>query len=518
MIESKTSAALAGKNVFITGTSGFVGKVVLEKLLRDVPDVGQIYLLLRGNRKFPDASLRFSNDIAQSSVFDRLREEFSDDVAGSFEKLCDAKITCVEGELTAPRFGLTETEFQQLAGNIDLIVNSAASVNFREALDAALQINTLCLNNIVSLAEAAGDIPVVQVSTCYVNGFNKGLMEEDNVHPTGDGITRSPFGYFEVEDLIERMQARISTVEARFGDPEIREKALIELGIKQAQKLGWNDTYTLTKWMGEQLLMKALYGKKLTILRPSIVESTLQGPKPGWIEGVKVADAIILAYAREKVSFFPGNKHAVLDIIPADLVANSILLSAAEALKAPPQLRIYQCASSDVNPLRISDLIGFVQSEAESNHAKLKRLFPKKPERPFVMVPRLVFNTAGTLVYRTLQTTMRALELVGKGRNTRTLHNLQTTLKLATIFSFYTAPKYRFSNRKLLDLAERMGETDKKLFPVDASNFDWQHYMRQIHIPGLNCYALKPRRTIVTRDVVAPEETARQEAGQAANA
>jgi len=36
-----------GKNIFVTGGSGFLGKVLLEKLLRSCPDVGYIYVLVR---------------------------------------------------------------------------------------------------------------------------------------------------------------------------------------------------------------------------------------------------------------------------------------------------------------------------------------------------------------------------------------------------------------------------------------------------------------------------------------
>ena len=35
------------KDVFITGASGFLGRVLVEKLLRSCPDVGTLYLLLR---------------------------------------------------------------------------------------------------------------------------------------------------------------------------------------------------------------------------------------------------------------------------------------------------------------------------------------------------------------------------------------------------------------------------------------------------------------------------------------
>ncbi|KAG0428902.1 hypothetical protein HPB47_024140 [Ixodes persulcatus] len=40
----------AGRNVLVTGSTGFLGKVLLEKLLRSCPDVGSIYLIVRSKR------------------------------------------------------------------------------------------------------------------------------------------------------------------------------------------------------------------------------------------------------------------------------------------------------------------------------------------------------------------------------------------------------------------------------------------------------------------------------------
>lgn len=54
----------AGRHVFVTGASGFVGKVVVEKLLRACPDVGNIYVLLRPRRgQDPEARLRAMLDL-----------------------------------------------------------------------------------------------------------------------------------------------------------------------------------------------------------------------------------------------------------------------------------------------------------------------------------------------------------------------------------------------------------------------------------------------------------------------
>lgn len=489
---SKTRSALAGKHVLITGTTGFVGKVLLEKIMRDVPEIGGVHLLIRPSQKYPQATDRFTHEIASSSIFDLLKQESP----AYFEDFCHNRVHCVAGEVTEPLFGLTEEEFKDLASRVDVIINSAASVNFREELDQALLINTLSLNQIMSLARAAGDIPVVQVSTCYVNGYNQGDMREENVVPAGRAIPRhSTQGYFLVEEVIARLRRKISRLRQKYpADSKELKQKLIELGIEESNRYGWNDTYTFTKWMGEQLLMKGLAGKTLTILRPSIVESTLKSPVPGWIEGVKVADAIILAYAREKVTFFPAKTSGVIDVIPADLVANGILLSAAEALLQPGQHRIYQCCSSGTQPIKLGDFISHIQQEALENWNKYDRLFYRRPQRPFIPVDRTLFNAVMGAARLPLRGLNMARDLLGLKDPMPLLDNFETAMNLATIFSFYTAPSYIFHNTKLMALAERMGETDRELFPVDARAINWKQYLREIHLAGLQKYALKPRK------------------------
>lgn len=40
----------SGKNIFLTGGTGFIGKVLVEKLLRTFPDIGTIYVLIRSKK------------------------------------------------------------------------------------------------------------------------------------------------------------------------------------------------------------------------------------------------------------------------------------------------------------------------------------------------------------------------------------------------------------------------------------------------------------------------------------
>jgi len=47
---SSVSEFYRGRSVLVTGASGFIGKQLVEKLLRSCPDIDKIYVLLRGTR------------------------------------------------------------------------------------------------------------------------------------------------------------------------------------------------------------------------------------------------------------------------------------------------------------------------------------------------------------------------------------------------------------------------------------------------------------------------------------
>lgn len=39
-----------GKTIFLTGTTGFVGKVVLEKILRSLPMIKKLFIMVRDKK------------------------------------------------------------------------------------------------------------------------------------------------------------------------------------------------------------------------------------------------------------------------------------------------------------------------------------------------------------------------------------------------------------------------------------------------------------------------------------
>lgn len=62
----------SGKGVLITGTTGFLGKVILEKILFSLNCVGKVWVLIR-SKDGSDTQTRFKKEVIGSACFDRLR-------------------------------------------------------------------------------------------------------------------------------------------------------------------------------------------------------------------------------------------------------------------------------------------------------------------------------------------------------------------------------------------------------------------------------------------------------------
>ena len=132
-----------GKSLLVTGTTGFVGKVLIEKILYSLPHVKKIYIFIRP-RKGSSVQERFRKEIIESPCFDRLRD--------MHPSIFLEKIVPMGGDMLKDRVVLDEADERELIENVNVVMNSAASVDFNQRLDQALQINTLGTLRVIELA------------------------------------------------------------------------------------------------------------------------------------------------------------------------------------------------------------------------------------------------------------------------------------------------------------------------------------------------------------------------------
>ncbi len=123
---------------------------------------------------------------------------------------------------------------------------------------------------------------------------------------------------------------------------------LTEAGTKRAKELGWPNTYTLTKSLAESLICKYGAGLPIAMVRPAIVETSVEKPFVGWNEGINTSASLsylLGTYFRQ----LPSNERKRLDIIPVDSVCQGMTLIAAAMVERRHDA-MYQLATSVTNP------------------------------------------------------------------------------------------------------------------------------------------------------------------------
>lgn len=148
------------KTILITGATGFVGKVLIEKLLATCPEIKAIYVLLRSKRN--------------KSINERLDQLINDEVFDISNRvpleLRKQKIVAIEGDLNEPKLGLCNRDWSRLCHEVQVVVNSGATVNFTEPLRNALKTNCQSVIELVKLcSEMAQLVSLVHVSTVFAN-------------------------------------------------------------------------------------------------------------------------------------------------------------------------------------------------------------------------------------------------------------------------------------------------------------------------------------------------------------
>ncbi len=369
-------AQLEGARLLVLGGTGFLGKIFWVLLLHRYPEIGRIFLLVRKSAKHTSVE-RFWNEIATSEALDPLRKVHGDGLRAFLEE----KIVPIDGDVGLPHCGI-DVEGLGLKGTIDAVVNVAGVVDFNPPLDEALDTNAFGAQNLVALAKALGNAPLMHTSTCYVVGNREGLILEEkpgdrHPFPRAEELGRDLWNpEREIADCLDLIAQAKSRCEDGFRQSEFLERAtknlvrrgepttgqpledelksvkrkyvsdrLVEAGLERAEHWGWPNIYTYTKSIGEQIIARS--GIPYTIARPACCESTMSFPFPGWNEGIGTSAPIIFLAMKGHHQIV--GRDVVLDFIPADVVCAGMILTLAELLEGTAK-PVYQYGASDVNP------------------------------------------------------------------------------------------------------------------------------------------------------------------------
>ncbi len=258
---SRASGA-SPRAVFVTGATGFIGGQLLVRLLADHPKA-RIYCLVRAG---DDDETRKRGRKTIQALLKRDAKAAHDAVE---------RVSWVRGDLTAPRFGISEEDRTRLASKIDLVIHSAASTEFDQTYEEAQPINVGGARNAIELAMLAdadhGISRYVHVSTAYVAGRQRGRIRAGGV-PTGASA--------------------------------------------------FNNEYERSKAEAEELVRAAMPGMRCTIVRPSIV---VGDARTGETSNFNVLYFPIRLAYRGALPILPILPGTTLDVVPVDYVCDATL-------------------------------------------------------------------------------------------------------------------------------------------------------------------------------------------------
>lgn len=508
--------------VLLTGATGFLGQGVLERLLADHPHT-HIDVLLRPAAD-ASAAERLS-ELTHRPAFAPWRARVGDTAA---EAILAERVRVISGTLAdAPRV---------LAGHppYDVVVHAAGDVSFRSPLPDAFATNVdgpralyaaVCGDDTVRRGvpnPPAGTRPhVVHVSTAYVWADRVSIGTETRVPHHLDWRTEARHAERLAAALVQAAEAdrAIEATTARRGSHDRRcspdrarwvRDRLVEAGLNRARERGWTDAYTYSKALGERVAEERCAAVPLTVLRPTIIESALSRPYPGWLDGFKVTDPMIAAYAKGRLPAFPGAPENVLDIVPVDVVVTAVV-AAAQRPPTPGRPRYVHVGTSVSNPLRLEDLrriaqCYFEQAPWTDRDDRAVRPPPFRFVAPTVMRRRLARLSRWTERMRVV-----AARLPGRAgararvRLAAAARRLATVREFAALYEPYSCSQTRYDDAALraLDAGREVGERHRD--PLDVAVWSWDDYLGTVHLPAVRRLMAETRRgrsapTVPARD------------------
>ncbi|XP_044763431.1 fatty acyl-CoA reductase wat-like [Coccinella septempunctata] len=458
--ESKISSIFKDATIFLTGATGFLGKLFLEKLLRSSPQLKKVYILVRPKK---------GKDIEK-----RLEEMFEGPVMVPL-KLSNPnfrnQIAIINGDCSLPDLGMDEADKKKMIEETNFIIHCAATVRFDEKIKTASHINVRAVRDLIEMAKQMKDLKAfLHVSTAFSHCVRRDI-DEEFYNPGMDP--------HKLLDLVEALD------EDRLTN--------ITPGL-----LGeWPNTYVFTKAIAEELIKQEIGKLPIAILRPSIVISTIDEPVKGWIDNFYGPTGVMVGAALGVLRTLQGRKENIAEMIPADYVINAglaVMWAVAETRNQRDNMAddakkdetpIYNIVSSTQSPIKWEEFNTYARKHAINVPSELQVWHDF-----FAVRENKYHNLIAVFLLHTVPGYLVDFICLCLGKEQMMVKGYKKINKFMDVLSYFALREWRFQNHNLQNLWDRMPPEDKKQFHFSMKDFDWDTYFH-FYVRGGRAYLLK---------------------------
>ncbi|XP_006867048.1 PREDICTED: fatty acyl-CoA reductase 2 [Chrysochloris asiatica] len=446
---SVISAFYGGKSILITGATGFMGKVLMEKLFRTSPDLKVIYILMR-----PKAGQTLQQRLSQilnSKLFEKVKEVCPD---------VHEKIRAIYADLNQNDLAISKEDIQELLSCTNIVFHCAATVRFDDHLRHAVQLNVTATHQLLLMANKMTKLEAfIHMSTAYANCNLKHIDEVIYSCPV------------EPKKLIDSMEW--------LDDSIIEEITPKLIGDRP-------NTYVYTKALAENLVKQASGSLNTAIIRPSIVGATWQEPFPGWVDNINGPSGLIIAIGKGLLRSLKATPKAVADVIPVDTVVNlTLAVGWYTAVHRPKSTLIYHCTSGTINPCNWGKM--GLQVLASLEKVPFERAF-RRPNADFVS--NSFTNKYWNAVSHRAPAIIFDFYLRLTGRKPRMTKLMNRLLRTTSLTEYFINHSWEWSTYNTEMLMFQLSPEDQKVFNFDVRPLDWMEYIEN-YVLGIKMYLLK---------------------------
>ncbi|XP_064076093.1 putative fatty acyl-CoA reductase CG5065 isoform X1 [Vanessa tameamea] len=442
----------AGRDIFITGATGFMGKVLIERLLSTCPDVGRLHLLMRPKKgETPEKRLM---KLKQSQVFDIIRQQNPSQLD---------KLSFIQGDVAQPGLGIANEYLKQLQ-EVSVVFHSAATLKFDEPLPSAVEQNVLSVMRLMDICDTLPNLQaLVHVSTAYCNPELNVI--EEKVYPAPAPLPR----------LLALVEAVPAPLLANITPQYIKPKP---------------NTYTFTKAMAEEAVRSRVNRSyPIAIFRPTIVVSSLKNPYPGWIENLNGPSGVIAAAGKGLLHVFSRKPGARADLLPVDIAIDTLLAVGWEtAVDKLPEVRVYNCSTYE-NPTTWGEF-----------EAALKIYLTRYPLDGCLWYPsgsgvenryaqKILEFSLQTVPLHIAEYIMRAL---GVKMKISLITAEQRLRAMNDVLAFFALREWKFKTDNVEKLRARLTPSDAAIYNLDPRSIDWNDHYKNF-VKGTRKYLLKEK-------------------------
>ncbi|XP_052869056.1 putative fatty acyl-CoA reductase CG8306 [Anopheles cruzii] len=439
-MDSEVQNFYKNKYIFLTGGTGFLGVAIIEKILRSLPEIAGIYLLMRPKKG--KAIQERLQDLTKNSVFEQLLQTQSPDV---FKKLIP-----VSGDVGENFLGLSHEDQATITENTNVVIHSAATLDFQATLRPTVNINLLGTKRVLELCSRMRNLKsVVHVSSAYVNSY---LSEaEEKLYPCTETSQK-------VIDLVDSLS----------------DSALDDLLPKLLKD--HPNAYTFTKQLAEHEVSNHAAQFPCAIIRPSMITGAWKEPTPGWTISKNGPQGFLMGASKGIIRRLPVGVDLVCDYIPVDAVVNQTLcLGWYMGTNSFREVKVFHCTSGTTNPFKWRSVID-----------QMNDYLHKYPLKSAIWYPRLKFVSSlwlyklSSIFVHILPALVLdfVLRITGGRPMLMRLHtNVWDSLNRLEKFIFN---EWKYYNPATQQLAQSLSEQDKNLFNFNIAQLQWPEYFVEL--------------------------------------